>query len=215
MFEEEYEKLSRGEQNQFQEVLSNLLYHCFIVRRSFDKPTNTFKINPNYLFIERHFDLITSYLDFAGIEVTKDDDNGVIFTSSSFDVNKIRIDGVTTLLIYALRSYYEDKLGSNPTSNEVTIDSIALKSLLKELSLSTVNRRISAVTIQAGLRTLSSYNIIAIRRGSFSDVSYSFDILPSIRYAISNARLNSLYETLTSNAPVADTPFDVNKGEML
>lgn len=198
MFDEEFSKLSRGEQSQFQEVVSTLLYKCYLVRRTFDKTSSIGKINSSYLFIERHFDLISEYLDFAGISLNMDSDNGVIYTSSDLDVNRIKIDGVTTLVIYALRSYYEDKLGNNATSNEVKMDASSLRGLLRDLALSTVSKRISSVTIQSSLRTLSSYNIISLSKGSFNDSNYEFYILPSIRYVISNARLNALYSMITN-----------------
>lgn len=198
MFDEEFSKLSRGEQSQFQEVVSTLLYKCYLVRRTFDKTSSIGKINSSYLFIERHFDLISEYLDFAGISLNMDSDNGVIYTSSDLDVNRIKIDGVTTLVIYALRSYYEDKLGNNATSNEVKMDASSLRGLLRDLALSTVSKRISSVTIQSSLRTLSSYNIICLSKGSFNDSNYEFYILPSIRYVISNARLNALYSMITN-----------------
>ena len=75
MFIEEYEKLSRGEQNQFKEVVNTLLFRCFLVRKSFDKVSNMSKISSSYLFVERHFNLINDYLSFAGMEISKDDDN--------------------------------------------------------------------------------------------------------------------------------------------
>jgi len=198
IFDEEFEKLTRGEQNQFQDVVSTLLYRCYIVRRSYDKASMMNKISSQYLFIERHFDLISTYLAYSGINLNKDDDNGVIFTSSEFEANRIRLDGVTTLLIFALRRYYEDKVATNSQTNEVRIDSTSLKILLKELSLSTASRRISSATIQSSLRILASYNIIVSVKGSFNDSLYSFDILPTIRYVISNEKLNALYNYLNT-----------------
>lgn len=198
MFEENFEKMTRSEQNQFQESLAYLLFHCYIVRRSFDKASQMNKVSPYYLFIERHFDVFSDYLSFAGIELNKDDENGVIFMASEDESsNKIRIDGVTTLLIFALRSYYEEKVKDNSNLVDVILDSTGLKILLKDLSLSTASRRISALTIQASLRTLSSYNIISLARGTFNDSSYSFYILPTIRYVISNARLNAIHDTIS------------------
>lgn len=198
MFEENFEKMTRSEQNQFQESLAYLLFHCYIVRRSFDKASQMNKVSPYYLFIERHFDVFSDYLSFAGIELNKDDENGVIFMASEDESsNKIRIDGVTTLLIFALRSYYEEKVKDNSNLVDVILDSTGLKILLKDLSLSTASRRISALTIQASLRTLASYNIISLARGTFNDSSYSFYILPTIRYVISNARLNAIHDTIS------------------
>lgn len=196
MFEEDFDKLSRGEQGQFRKVLSDLLYHCYIVRRVYDRATKMNKVSPDYLFIERHYDLIGDYLSYAGMQINKDDDAGVVFLSSDDESNRIRVDSVTTLVLYALRSYYEDKIKDAPETNEIYCDAVSLKVLMKDLGLTAVSRRISALSLGAALRTLSMYNIVSIVRGSFSEPSYSFYILPSIRFVISNAKLNALYNAI-------------------
>lgn len=200
MFVEEFEKLSRGEQNQFKNIVNDVLYKCFIVRKSFDKQSNMNKINPSYLYIERHFDLFNDYLQYMDMEIVKDDDNGVIFLTSEYEKNRLRLDSVTTLIVYALRSYYETKLGQDPNNNEVYIDSVNLKLLLKDLGLSTANKRLSMVSIAAALRQLDMFNIICKAKHSYSDASYSFYILPSIRYVISNAKLNALYDSINNTS---------------
>ncbi len=192
MFEENYEKLSRSEQRQFQECVNYILYHCFVVRRIYDRNTKNFMINPYYNFISTHFDVINDYLDYAGIEIVKDNDNGVIYTNSVLEVNRIRLDGVTTIMVYALRSYFEKTLTNEPTMTQVYIDSINLKNYLNETSLSTASRRISSETIKASLRTLVNYNVLCLANGSLSEGSYGLYILPSIRYVISDAKLNAL-----------------------
>jgi hypothetical protein len=208
MFEEEFDKLSHGDQVQFRKVLSDLLYRCYVVRRIYDRGTKMNKISSDYLFIERHFDLLSDYLSFAGMELSKDDENGVCFLTSEDETNRIRIDGITTLIVYALRSYYEDKIKANPAVNEIYLDSIGLKVLLKDLGLTTVSRRISASTIASSLRTLSMYQIVVIAKGSFSEQSYAFYILPSIRYVISNAKLNALYAAIKSINEGGDNPSE-------
>lgn len=196
MFEEEFNKLTKSEQNQFRKAISDLLFHCYIVRRVFDKVIKTNKINPDYLFIEQHYDLLADYLSFMGVELSKDDDNGVIFIVSEDEYNRLRIDGVTTLILYALRSYYEDKIKDNPSSNEVLLDTTGLKVLLKDLGLMTVSRRFSTQTLSTSLRTLANFNVVCLFKGSFSEAYCSFYILPTIRYVISNAKLNALYNAI-------------------
>ncbi len=196
MFVEDFEKLTRGEQNQFKAITNDILYTCFIVRKSFDKISNMSKINPSYLFIERHFDLFNNYLSYMDMEIVKDDDNGVVFLTSESETNRLRLDSVTTLVVYALRSFYEEKLANNPSSLEVYMDSVSFKLFLKQLGLTTVNKRLSSVSLASSLRNLSHYNIICRAQHNFSDPSYSFYILPSIRYVISNAKLNALYDQI-------------------
>lgn len=200
MFQEDYEKLTRGEQRQFEDAVNDLLYTCFIVRKSFDRATNVSKISPTYLFIERHYNLINDFVGFIGLDLVKDDQNGVIYLNSEEGRNKIRIDSVTTLLVYALRSYYEEKVSDNPSLTETYMDSTTLKMILRDKGLMKVNKRLSTNALASGLKTLASYNIIARAQHSFYDSSYSFYILPSIRYVISNSKMNALYDEVTKIA---------------
>lgn len=200
MFQEDYEKLTRGEQRQFEDAVNYLLYTCFIVRKSFDRATNVSKISPTYLFIERHYNLINDFVGFIGLDLVKDDQNGVIYLNSEEGRNRIRIDSVTTLLVYALRSYYEEKVSDNPSLTETYMDSTTLKMILRDKGLMKVNKRLSTNALASGLKTLASYNIIARAQHSFYDSSYSFYILPSIRYVISNSKMNALYDEVTKIA---------------
>lgn len=200
MFQEDYEKLTRGERRQFEDAVNDLLYTCFIVRKSFDRATNVSKISPTYLFIERHYNLINDFVGFIGLDLVKDDQNGVIYLNSEEGRNRIRIDSVTTLLVYALRSYYEEKVSDNPSLTETYMDSTTLKMILRDKGLMKVNKRLSTNALASGLKTLASYNIIARAQHSFYDSSYSFYILPSIRYVISNSKMNALYDEVTKIA---------------
>lgn len=200
MFQEDYEKLTRGEQRQFEDAVNDLLYTCFIVRKSFDRATNVSKISPTYLFVERHYNLINDFVGFIGLDLVKDDQNGVIYLNSEEGRNRIRIDSVTTLLVYALRSYYEEKVSDNPSLTETYMDSTTLKMILRDKGLMKVNKRLSTNALASGLKTLASYNIIARAQHSFYDSSYSFYILPSIRYVISNSKMNALYDEVTKIA---------------
>lgn len=200
MFQEDYEKLTRGEQRLFEDAVNDLLYTCFIVRKSFDRATNVSKISPTYLFIERHYNLINDFVGFIGLDLVKDDQNGVIYLNSEEGRNRIRIDSVTTLLVYALRSYYEEKVSDNPSLTETYMDSTTLKMILRDKGLMKVNKRLSTNALASGLKTLASYNIIARAQHSFYDSSYSFYILPSIRYVISNSKMNALYDEVTKIA---------------
>lgn len=200
MFQEDYEKLTRGEQRQFEDAVNDLLYTCFIVRKSFDRATNVSKISPTYLFIARHYNLINDFVGFIGLDLVKDDQNGVIYLNSEEGRNRIRIDSVTTLLVYALRSYYEEKVSDNPSLTETYMDSTTLKMILRDKGLMKVNKRLSTNALASGLKTLASYNIIARAQHSFYDSSYSFYILPSIRYVISNSKMNALYDEVTKIA---------------
>lgn len=199
MFEEEYNKLSRGDRNLFSQVVCDLLYEVYIVRRNYDKKAKMFKVNPDYLFIERHYSLFEEYLAFIDITLSKSDEDGIIFIISGAEYNHLRMDSVTTLLVYAIRSYYEGQIEKNPQDTAVHMTSGQINNYITEMGLSNVTKRLSATTIASALRNLDSFNIVTRVSGSYSDPTYSFYILPTIRYVISNEKMNALYNFLTGN----------------
>ena len=206
MFTEEYQQLSRGDKNLFSEAVNRLLYECYIVRRNYDRKAKMFKTDATYLFIERHFSLIEEYLSYIDIDVSKSDDEGIIFITSSIEKNHLRMDSVTTILVYALRSYYEGQIEKTPEESEVLMTYATLNVLLQETGLSNLTKKISSTTIASSLRQLDSYNVVTRVTNTYGDPSYSFFILPTIRYVISSEKMNSLYSFLTKPEE-EDTPL--------
>lgn len=196
-FEEDFSKLTGGDKTQFRETVDNLLFHCFVVRKKYDRVTGMDRMSYDYTFIERHFALFEDYLSYMDMVLSKDDDTGVVFVKNEADKNRERVDTATTLVVYALRVYYEEQLAKTPNSLEIPMDSNQLRQVLSDLGLSTASKRLTLLTVAAAMKTLASFNVIVRGKGSFSDASYSFYILPSIRYVISNAKLNALYRYLT------------------
>ena len=206
MFQEDYEKRSRSDKNLFSEVLNDLLYQCYICRKSYDRKSQIFRADPDYRFIERYYDTFEDYLSYRDRTLSKSDEDGVIFVTSSAERNHFRFDPTTTLIVFALRSYYENQLEKAPEETEVLRTSGALSAYCNELGLSSVSKRLSSNTISSALRTLDGFNIVSKCTGSLSDLSYSFYIMPTIRYLLSSEKLNSLYSFLTKPQEAAAEP---------
>ena len=70
-------------------------------------------------------------------------------------------------------------------------------------------------TIADSLRVLESFNIITRYRGRFSESSYSFYILPTIKYVISGEKMNALYQFINGDSETLDDGglFDEYGGE--
>ena len=214
MFQEEYEKLSHSDRTLFSETVNDLLYQCYIVRKSYDRKSKMFRMDPGYYFIERYFSLFEEYLSYMDMQLSKNDQDGVIFVTSGAERNHLRFDPTTTLVVYVLRSYYEGAIEKAPQETEVLMTSGAINSLVNELGLSTLSKRLSPTTIASALRVLDGFNIVTRANNSYGDPSYSFYIMPTIRYVISSEKLNALYTML--NAPEeqssSSTLFDQNQG---
>lgn len=197
MFQEELEKMSRGDRSMFTETVNDLLYECFIVRKSYDKKSHMFKADSRYMFIERYYSVFEDYLSYMGMVLSKDETDGVIFVTSSAERNHFKLDVTTTLIVFALRSYYEGQVEKAPEETEVLMTSGQLQALIKELGLSNVSKRLSTNTLASIMRTLDGFNVVSRANNTYSDLNYAFFILPTIRYVISNEKLNSLYTYLT------------------
>ncbi len=197
MFQEDYDKLTRGEKTQFAEVLNDLLYECFIPRKLYDRKSSMFKANPDYLFLERHLSLFKDYLSYMEIEVEQSEEDGLVYVVSALEKNHLRIDVVTTLIVFALRSYYEEAISREPETVEVDMSYGSLAAFLQEKGLSNLTKRLSSTTIAGALRTLDSFNVVTRLQGNYGDPSYRFFILPTIRYVISSEKMNALYNFLT------------------
>ena len=214
MFQEEYEKLSHSDRTLFSETVNDLLYQCYIVRKSYDRKSKMFRMDPGYYFIERYFSLFEEYLSYMDMQLSKNDQDGVIFVTSGAERNHLRFDPTTTLVVYVLRSYYEGAIEKAPQETVVLMTSGAINSLVNELGLSTLSKRLSPTTIASALRVLDGFNIVTRANNSYGDPSYSFYIMPTIRYVISSEKLNALYTMLNApeEQPSSSTLFDQNQG---
>ena len=213
MFQEEYEKLTHGDKTMFSETVNDLLYQCFIVRKSYDRKTKMFRMDPGYFFIERYYSLFEEYLSYMDMQLSKNDEDGVIFVTSGAERNHLRFDPTTTLVVYALRSYYEGAIEKAPQETEVLMTSGAMNSLVSEMGLSNLSKRLSPSTIASALRVLDGFNIVSKANNTYGDPSYSFFIMPTIRYVISSEKLNALYALLTRPEEESSSSlFDQQKG---
>lgn len=214
MFQEEYEKLSHADKALFSATVNDLLYQCFIVRKVYDRKTKMFRMDQGYFFIERYYSLFEDYLSYMDMQLSKNDEDGVIFVTSGAERNHLRFDPTTTLVVYALRSYYEGAIEKTPQETEVLMTSGAMNSLVSEMGLSNLSKRLSPTTIASALRVLDGFNIVSKANNTYGDPSYSFFIMPTIRYVISSEKLNALYTMLTKpqEEEVTSSLFDEQKG---
>lgn len=194
MFEEEYNKLSNKDQETFAKVVNNLMLKSFVLRENYDRPTKMMKANPDYYFIERNIDLIRDYMQFSGWIVDKDSRLGVVQIANEYSDNRIRIDFLTSLIIYALRYAYEVEKEQNQMTEQVYFTTSSLLQLLIDKSLIRLDKRPSAMAFASSLRFLDNHNIIARIRGEFRERDFEFYIMPSILFVIDNEKINRIFD---------------------
>ncbi len=197
MFETEFEKLSNGEQNEFARVTNTLLLKSFIVRDVFDNKEKAMRINPDYRFIERHFDLINDYLKYTNWIMEKDVLNGVVALINLNEQNRLRMERETSLILFVLRLIYEtEKNESSQTGEAIYITTPTLLKTMIDHNITMSGKRMSGRLFAKSLRFLANHNIIAKVSGSYDEGNVAFYILPSILFAVDNQKIKAMSEAL-------------------
>ena len=119
MFEEKYLQLSNQEKEDFARVVNNLMLKSFILRENYDRHSKMMKSNRDYSFVERNIDMIREYLEFSGWTIEKDSRLGVVMINNEYKDNHIRIDFLTSIIVYGLRYAYELSKEKEETTTEV------------------------------------------------------------------------------------------------
>ena len=167
MFEEKFEKLNMTEQDSFKKIVNWMLAHTFLLQKNYVFDDSMKKTNPDYLFVERNFELFEEYLEYSGFRLERDSNYGVIFLSSSYEFNRVRLDKITTLMIYVLRVIYEEEREKLSLSKDIFTSTGNL--IHKMLSLGVIKKKPANSMIKDSLRMLNRFRIIEKLEGSWED----------------------------------------------
>lgn len=195
MWYNDYANFNNSEKERFRKVVNYLLNKSFMLREIYEQRDRVGKINADYRFVERNFELIESYLELAGYKVEKDDANGIISIVSVYEFNQTRLDKFTTLMMLSLRGIYDDarEQNSSKTSIFVRVSDIIVKMLDDKLLL----KKPTVKETSDALRILSRHNVIARFEGTLDDPNNcTITIYPTILKVVSNEKLTSIYNTL-------------------
>ena len=191
MFSEQFAQLSGSDQTRFAEIVNKILLKGFVVRDIFDSREKIIRVNPDFRFIERQFDLINDYLKFSGWVLNKDLILGVFYLVNTFEDNRIRIDRETSLVLFTLRLIYEDEKeeGGSSSTQSIYMTTPSLIKMMVDHGITMPGKRLTGRLIGKSLRFLNNHNIISKVSGSYDEGNVSFYILPSIKYAIDNEKI--------------------------
>ena len=196
MFEEKYLQLSNQEKEDFARVVNNLMLKSFILRENYDRHSKMMKSNRDYSFVERNIDMIREYLEFSGWTIEKDSRLGVVMINNEYKDNHIRIDFLTSIIVYGLRYAYELSKEKEEMTTEVYFTAADLLQILMEKGLIRQDKKPSAVSMASSYRFLENHNIISRVSGEFRDRGLTFYILPSILYVIDIERINVIFDQI-------------------
>ncbi len=182
------------EQDSFKKIVNWMLAHTFLLQKNYVFDDSMKKTNPDYLFVERNFELFEEYLEYSGFRLERDSNYGVIFLSSSYEFNRVRLDKITTLMIYVLRVIYEEEREKLSLSKDIFTSTGNL--IHKMLSLGVIKKKPANSMIKDSLRMLNRFRIIEKLEGSWEDAETKLLILPTILFIVTNERISNMYRLL-------------------
>ena len=194
MFEEAFEKLSLSEQENFKRLVNWLLAHTYLLQGTYEFEDNLKRSNPDYLFVDRNFELFQDYLEYAGFRLERDSGYGVIFLTSSFEFNRVKLDLTTTLILYVLRLIYEEERENLSLSREIFTTTGDV--VHKMISLGLVKRKPANQALRDALRTLNRFQVVEKVGGPWEAASIRLLILPAILFIVTNERISSMYQLM-------------------
>lgn len=194
MFSEEFQKLSMGEQENFRRIVNYLLSHTYLVMDDYDFSNHVSKTNADYLFAERHMELLQDYLQYGGFRLTSDRNYGVIALDSIHDGSRVRFNKMTTLILYTLRLMYEEEREKLSLSDRVFVT--AGEVIEKMMTLGTIAKKPADQTLRESFGLLNRFHIIRKGSGSWEQPDTQMQILTPILFIVSNEQISDMHKLL-------------------
>ena len=202
---QDYEKLSLTEKESFARIVNQLLAHTFLLVEEYDFREGISRVNKDYLFMERNFELFREYFALAGFSISRDSNYGVISLMSRCDGMRVKFDKLATIMVYALRLIYEEEREKLTLTKEVFLTTGDL--VHKLISLGAVKKKPSNQAMHTALRMLAQFRIIEKFEGLWEDAGTRIMILPSILFVVSAEQISNM-EKLIEQDESADAETD-------
>ena len=219
MWLDTYNNLTNAEKERFAKLVNYLLNKTFVTREIFESRDKIGKINADYRFIEKYYDLFEGYLKVINYLLKTDEALGVIYIENDYGYNKVRLDKLTTLVLFTLRTMYDEEKEKNATSSVVYISTASL--IYKLLELKIVSKKPTMKDMLESIRLLIAQNILTRIEGNIEDSSCQLAILPTILLIVSNEKIDAIYSMvfqdekelpINLNQEVDDSVFNLSEG---
>ena len=194
MWLEKYNEMSDSEKERFAKVACYLLNKNYLTRDLFEKNEKIAKINPDFRFAERFFDVLRDYFVVINFELKINNSYGFFYLENTHQYNKLRLDKLTTLILFALRSIFDEEKEKNSYGNVVYITMGGF--IYKLLDMKIVNKKPTIKEIATSFRLLINQNVISKISGEVESSKSSYAILPTITHIVSNEKIDVMYSML-------------------
>lgn len=207
MWLDTYNTLTNAERERFAKLTNYLLNKTYVTREIFESKDRLGKINADYRFLEKYYDLFEGYLKVMNYKLNTDEVLGIIYLENDYGYNKLRLDKLTTLVLFTLRTMYDEEKERNATSSVVYTTTASI--MYKLLELKIVTKKPTMKDIVDSIRLLANQNILTKIEGSIDDSSCQLAILPTILLAVSNEKIDAIYSMVFQDEK--ELPINLNQ----
>lgn len=187
MWQEEFNKLSSTEKNNFADAANRLLAVNFLVK---SKSSNT----QTYYFIDKYFELFKEYFEFIAWTLEIDRNTGVVILKNNENRNRLNLKIHESITLLILRLLYEQNADELDINDYVTIKVADIHEMFAIVGLE--NRILNKKTMNEVLSLFKRYNLVDADGVSQLGTNDEVFILPSILLAIDTTNILDIYNKL-------------------
>ena len=130
----------------------------------------------------------------------------MISLASSYEFNRIKLDKLTTLMLYVLRLIYEEEREKLSLSRDIFTTTGDL--VHKMISLGVIKRKPANLSLRDSLRTLNRFRIVEKVDGPWENADTRLLILPAILFVVTNERISNMYQLIDEEGEHEETEED-------
>ena len=205
---EKYESFSTREKEEFRDICNELFDKTFLNEEVISN-NGGFVINEKFNFVRRNFELFEEYFMLSGW-ILERKNNETIYIRNETGSNRVILNLVTTKMLIALRVMYDEKRKTSSNSNRVQFKLSELyNKMLHDFGL--IDSMPSKTDRDSSIKIIEKYNIIVKAAVAEDEMDNVYVIMPSITVAVSDDRINMIYNQLKEE-DLADE--EINKNDV-
>ena len=205
---EKYESFSTREKEEFRDICNELFDETFLNEEVISN-NGGFVINEKFNFVRRNFELFEEYFMLSGW-ILERKNNETIYIRNETGSNRVILKLLTTKMLIALRVMYDEKRKTSSNSNRVQFKLSELyNKMLHDFGL--IDSMPSKTDRDSSIKIIEKYNIIVKAAVAEDEMDNVYVIMPSITVAVSDDRINMIYNQLKEE-DLADE--EINKNDV-
>ena len=205
---EKYESFSTREKEEFRDICNELFDKTFLNEEVISN-NGGFVINEKFNFVRRNFELFEEYFMLSGWFLERKN-NETIYIRNETGSNRVILKLLTTKMLIALRVMYDEKRKTSSNSNRVQFKLSELyNKMLHDFGL--IDSMPSKTDRDSSIKIIEKYNIIVKAAVAEDEMDNVYVIMPSITVAVSDDRINMIYNQLKEE-DLADE--EINKNDV-